>query len=101
MLTSAPRLDEERRRLDPAKTGGEVERRLAGRVAGIDLRAAAKEDAQVRFGPEGRRGVQRCLTGQVAHPDVAPCSSRTSAMAGSFHGNTASNSGVARPGRAR
>ena len=37
--------DEERRRLDAAKTGGEVERRLAGRVAGIDLLAVVKEDA--------------------------------------------------------
>ena len=61
---------EERRRLDPAKTGGEVERRPPASVAGIDLRAAAKEERRCGFGPEGRRGVQRCLTGRVAHPDV-------------------------------
>jgi hypothetical protein len=29
--------DEERRRLDPANAGGEMERRLAGRVAGINF----------------------------------------------------------------
>ena len=38
-----------------------MERRAAGCVAGINFRAAVKEDADVRLDPENRRGVERRL----------------------------------------
>ena len=51
-----------------------VQRCPAVRVAGINFRPVVKDDAEVRFVPEGRSSVQRRLAILVACPDVGASS---------------------------
>ena len=74
---------QERRRLDPAKTGGEVERRPAGRVAGIDLRPAAKEEPDAGSVPKAAAACSGVRPLASRTRTSAPRANRTSAMPGS------------------
>ena len=72
MWTSAPGAlaYQERCRVDPADDDGVVERRLAARVAGINVRPVVKEDAHLRIVPGNRRRMERRLAILVARADV-------------------------------